>query len=62
MAAAFELSFSNKRIKKKKVSGEIVIVLISLFHVQIQSLQEDQLPQQHLSFLRNLLSQNIWNK
>ena len=27
-----------------------------------QSLQADQLPQEHLSFLQNLLLQNIWNK
>ena len=35
--AAFELCFSiRKELKKKKVSGEIVFELISLFHVQIQ--------------------------
>ena len=27
-----------------------------------KSLQAGQLPQKHLSFLQNLLSQNIWNK
>ena len=35
--AAFELGFSTrKEFKKKKVSGEIAFVLISLFHLQIQ--------------------------
>ena len=56
--AVFELCFSiRKEFLKKKVSGEIAFELISLFHVQIQSLQVgQQLPQEHLPFLRNLLN------
>ena len=48
---------SEKNFLKKKVNGEIAFVLINLFHVQA-----GQPPQKHLSFLQNLLSQNIWNK
>ena len=37
LVAAFELCFSiRKEFLKKKVSGEIVFVLINLFHIQIQ--------------------------
>ena len=35
--AAFKVSFSiRKEFQKKKVNGEIVFALISLFHLQIQ--------------------------
>ena len=51
LVAAFALSFSmRKELLKKKLSGEIAFALIILFHVQIQ------LPQEHLSFLQNLLN------
>ena len=53
--AALELSSSiRKEFWKKKISGEIAFVLISL--LQYKSLLADQLPQQYLSFLENLLN------
>ena len=54
--AAFELCFSiRKEFLNKKVSREIAFELISLFYVQIQE-PTSQLPQEHLSFLQNLLN------
>ena len=61
--AAFQLCFSIKKgIFKKKVSGEIAFELIIFFHGQTQEPTIGQLPQKHLSILKNLLillSQNI---
>ena len=38
------------------LNGEIVVDLISLFHVQIQEpTREVQLPQEHLYFLENFI-------
>ena len=53
--AAFELSFRIQNFKEK-VSGEITFALISLFHVQMQEPKAGRLPQEHLSFLQNLLN------
>ena len=54
--AAFELSFSIKIIFKKRACGKIAFALISFFIYKYKSLQAGQLPQEHLSFLQNLLN------
>ena len=43
----------SERILKKKVIGDIVFDLISLFHVQIQ---EVQILLEHFSFLQNFIN------
>ena len=35
---------------------------LACFMYEYKSLQAGQLPREHLPFLKNLLSQNIWNK
>ena len=56
--AAFKVSFSiRKEFKKKKVSEEIAITLISLVLVQIQEPASRLIiTKEHLSFLQNLLN------
>ena len=50
--SAFELCSSiGNKFFKKKVSREIVLDLISLFHIQIQ--EPPELPPEHLPFLQN---------
>ena len=44
----------QKEFLTKKVSGKIAFYLISLFH-KYKSLQEVQLPREHLSFLQNFI-------
>ena len=44
----------QKEFLTKKVSGKIALDLISLFHKH-KSLQEVQLPREHLSFLQNFI-------
>ena len=44
----------QKEFLTKKVSGKIAFDLISLFH-KYKSLQEVQLPREHLSFLQNFI-------
>ena len=54
-AAAFEVSFSTrKEFLKKKVSGEVVFTLISLFLVTRSTTTIE-----HLSFLQKLLNSII---
>ena len=54
--AIFEVSFSiRKEFTRKKVSGEIAFVLISLFHVQIQE-PASRSTTTTVSLLQNLLS------
>ena len=54
--AIFEVSFSiRKEFTRKKVSGEIAFVLISLFHVQIQE-PASRSTTTRVSLLQNLLN------
>ena len=51
----------QKEFLTKKVSGKIAFDLISLFH-KYTSLQEVQLPRQHLSFLQNFIITKNWKQ
>ena len=55
--AAFEVSFSiRKEFQKKKVSGEIVFALISLFYVQIQEPASRSITTRAFLSYKNLLN------
>ena len=51
--------YYQKEFVKKKVSGEIAFDVISLFHVQYKSLQDIQLPREHLPFLQNFITKYL---
>ena len=51
----------QKEFLTKKVSGKIAFDLISLFH-KYTSLQEVQLPREHLSFLQNFVITKNWKQ
>ena len=55
--AAFGLRFNIRKFLKEKFSGKIALA----YFMYYKSLQVGQLPQEHLSFLQNLLNLIISN-